>query len=147
MTTPKKEFSGGNVDYYLLNIAEPKRLPPYMVECEDIIEALNMTFAEGNVLKSLWRSCNMRVHGHGKRGQDDFGVYDGDKVAYYGARVQVQRIRLRVAHEKALLPVVAPILDPGLNIPSVGALLRTGVKEQRAVFPKLNPDVFKGDKA
>lgn len=87
------ELSGGDVNYYLLDIKEPKRLAPYMAECEDIIEALEMTFAEGNVLKALWRSCNMRVHGHGKRGQDMNGIYDGDKIAYYGERIKVQRQR------------------------------------------------------
>ena len=91
--TELKEFSGGDVNYYLLEIPEPKRLAPYTAECEDLIEALEMTFAEGNVFKALWRSCNMRAHGHGKRGQDDQGVYDGDKIAYYGERVKQYRKR------------------------------------------------------
>jgi hypothetical protein len=92
-TDPRMEFSGNDVNYYLLEIKDPKRLAPYTAECEDIIEALGMTFAEGNVLKALWRSCNMRVHGHGKRGQDAAGAYDGDKIAYYGKRIQAQRKR------------------------------------------------------
>ncbi len=95
------EFSGLNVNYYLLDIKDPKRLAPYQCECEDIIEALGMSFAEGNVFKALWRSCNMRQHGVGKRGQDDAGVYDGEKVKYYGERVYVQRVRLKKAAEKS----------------------------------------------
>jgi hypothetical protein len=93
LMTPPGELSGGDVNYYLLEITEPKRMKPSIVECEDIIEALQMTFAEGNVLKALWRSCAMRVRGHGKRGADDHGVYDGDKIAYYGDRIRVQRVR------------------------------------------------------
>lgn len=91
--SPAGEFSGGDVNYYLLKVDNPKRLSPYECEAEDIIEALNMTFAEGNVFKALWRSCAMRVRGHGKAGQDEHGVYDGDKIAYYGERVKVQRRR------------------------------------------------------
>lgn len=89
----EEELSGGDVNYYLLDITDPKRLAPCKVEAEDIIEALGMTFAEGNVFKALWRSCAKRVRGHGKRGTDDDGVYDGDKIAYYGARIKVQRRR------------------------------------------------------
>ncbi len=88
-----KEFSGGDNNYWLLNITDPKRLAPYQVECEDIIEALEMTFAEGTILKALWRSCNLRANGNGKRGQDDAGIYDGDKIEYYGNRVKAQRHR------------------------------------------------------
>lgn len=87
------EASGGDVNYYLLEINEPKRLDPYKVECEDIIEKLELTFAEGNVLKAIWRSAAKRVFGHAKRGTDDEGIYDGDKIAYYGERVKVQRRR------------------------------------------------------
>lgn len=97
-TKDNNELSGGDVNYYLLEIKDPKRLAPYTAECEDIIEALELTFAEGNVLKALWRSANMRKHGHGKRGQDMDGIYDGDKIAYYGQRVQAQRQRKVAQH-------------------------------------------------
>lgn len=90
---PTNELSGGDVNYYLLDIEDPKRLTPYKCEAEDIIEALEMTFAEGNVFKALWRSCAMRVRGHGKQGQDAGGVYDGDKISYYGERIKLQRRR------------------------------------------------------
>lgn len=92
--TPKLELSGNDVNYYIVGIPNPKRLPPCKVECEDLIEALGMTFAEGTILKALFRSCNLRQHGLGKQGQEnDGGVYDGDKIAYYGKRVKVQRRR------------------------------------------------------
>lgn len=115
---PPGELSGGNVNYYLLKIDDPKRLRPYEAEAEDIIEALEMTFAEGNVFKALWRSCAMRVRGHGKRGADDHGVYDGDKIDYYGGRVKVQRHRkaktAKVQREAtaSTFSVPRPPLDP-----------------------------------
>lgn len=94
------ELSGGDVNYYLLDIMDPKRLKSYTCEAEDIIEALGMTFAEGNVFKALWRSCAMRVRGHGKQGADKEGIYDGDKIAYYGERIKVQRRRKSKRSEK-----------------------------------------------
>ena len=98
----KPEFSGGNVDYYRVHIAQPKRpeVPAYTVECEDIIEALNMTFAEGCAFKAIWRSAAARTLGLKKQGQDEHGVYDAEKVTYYGQAMLRQRKRL-AAKEKA----------------------------------------------
>jgi hypothetical protein len=95
----RNEFSGGDVNYYLAEVKEPKRLQPYTAECEDIIEVLQMTFAEGEAFKAIWRSCNKRAHGHGKRGQDVNGVYDGDKIAHYGDSIKRSRRRLKNASE------------------------------------------------
>ncbi len=96
----KVEFTGGNVNYYLVNIKDPKRLQPYEAEAEDIIEALGMTFAEGCAFKAIWRSCAMRTLGHMKKGQDQFGVYDAEKVQYYGGRMLAQRTKLKVAADQ-----------------------------------------------
>lgn len=90
------EKSGGNVNYYVLNVDNPKRLPPYMAEAEDIIESLGMTFAEGCAFKALWRSCASRTLGLHKEGQDKEGVYDAEKIVYYGQRIVAQRKRLVV---------------------------------------------------
>lgn len=83
------EHSGGNVNYYLAEIPHPKRLAPYVAECEDIIEALNMTFAEGSAFKAIWRSCAERTLGKLKRGGDS--VRDAEKVIYYGGRMLAVR--------------------------------------------------------
>lgn len=90
----KPEKSGGDVNYYVVDIAEPKRFAPYKAECEDIIEALGMTFAEGNAFKAIWRSCAARTLGLHKGDQDVHGVYDAEKVVYAGQRMLVQRKRL-----------------------------------------------------
>lgn len=85
------EKSGGDCNYWLLNITEPKRLAPYECEAEDIIEALGMTFAEGCAFKAIWRSCIARTLGKYKEGMDKHGVYDAEKVKYYGQRMLAQR--------------------------------------------------------
>lgn len=83
------EKTGGNVNYYVVDILEPKRLKPYVAECEDIIEALKMNFAEGCAFKAIWRSCAARTLGKLKAGGD--AVYDAEKVVYYGQRMVEQR--------------------------------------------------------
>lgn len=88
-----EEFSGHDVNYYLVDIDAPKRLAPYTAECEDIIEALGMTFAEGCAFKAIWRSCAARTLGLAKKGQDPAGVYDAQKVQYYGGRMLAQRMK------------------------------------------------------
>lgn len=100
----KGEFSGGSVDYYKLFIAEPANLPdPYTCECEDIIEALGMTFSEACVFKGVWRSCAARTLGKYKDGMDVDGVYDAEKMEYYSRRTVVQRKRKRAARRAAVL--------------------------------------------
>ena len=85
--------TGKDVNYYLVDVPDPKRLPPYTAECEDIIEVLGMTFAEGNAFKAIWRSCAARTLGLLKPGHDSEGIYDAEKTVYYGGRMVVQRKR------------------------------------------------------
>ena len=89
------KLTGGNVNYYLVNIDDPKRLAPYQAEAEDIIEALGMTFAEGCAFKAIWRSCAARTLGVVKEGMDANGVYDAEKVVYYGSRMLATRKKLK----------------------------------------------------
>ena len=72
-------------NYYQVDIARPvdPESAPYLAECADIIEALNMTFNEGEAFKALWRLAAAR-QGRAKAGGNP--VYDADKVAHYGAR-------------------------------------------------------------
>lgn len=88
----EKEFTGGSVDYYKVEITNPTTAEnlPYMAECNDIIEALNMNYAEGNAFKAIWRSCASRALGKSKKGYDD-GKYDAEKVVFFGGRMVEQR--------------------------------------------------------
>lgn len=78
--------------YYRVDVAEPisPEVQPYTAECADIIEALGMTFNEGEAFKALWRLAAAR-QGRGKPGAAP--QYDADKVAHYGARVAAQTKR------------------------------------------------------
>lgn len=83
-TSSDDQSSGGDNDYWVASIDNPKRLDPYSAECEDLIEYFQMTFAEGNAFKALWRKGMDRV-AKGKPG--DTPLRNAEKVAYYGARM------------------------------------------------------------
>lgn len=80
----QKELCGGDNNYWLLAVEDPKRLDPYVVEAEDLIEHLELNFAEATVLKSIWRLAKLR-QGLGKPGSSP--LYEAEKVEYYGKRV------------------------------------------------------------
>jgi len=105
----KGEFTGGNVNYYLVDIKQPKRLDPYKAEAEDIIEALGMTFAEGCAFKAIWRSCAARSLGVLKAGMDAHGVYDAEKVKYYSERMLAQRQKIAAEAASDLVSLVVEV--------------------------------------
>lgn len=76
-------------NYYQVEVATPidPTSTPYVAECADIIEALNMTFNEGEAFKAIWRLAAAR-QGRGKPGNKP--EYDADKAAHYGARIAAQ---------------------------------------------------------
>ncbi|SOL37504.1 hypothetical protein [Yersinia phage fPS-86] len=82
-------YTGGSSDYYqvtITNTTTPAR-PAYIAECNDIIEALGMNFAEGNAFKALWRRAAQRTLGLRKAGAKDDGLYDAEKVEFFGKRL------------------------------------------------------------
>lgn len=89
--TEVPEYTGGSVDYYKVEVKNPTTASePYMAECNDIIEALGMNYAEGNAFKALWRRAAHRTLGKKKAGAKDDGLYDAEKVAFFGARLVEQ---------------------------------------------------------
>jgi hypothetical protein len=76
------EHSGHNVNYYSVPIPHPKRpeRAPYIFEVEDLIQALNLNFHEGTILKSLVRSATERELGLVKRGGDS--IRDAEKMVH-----------------------------------------------------------------
>ena len=84
------EYTGGSSSYYTIHIANPttEGRPAYDAECNDIIEALGMNYAEGNAFKALWRRAAARK-GMRKKGYDN-GLYDAEKVEFFGKRLIVQ---------------------------------------------------------
>lgn len=91
-SNPVNPLVGGKLSgdhYYRVAVSAPiaAELPPYTAECSDIIEALNMTFNEGEAFKAIWRLAAAR-QGRGKPGNEP--QYDADKAAHYGGRIAVQ---------------------------------------------------------
>ena len=86
---PESEYTGGSSNYYKVFVQNPTTLTePYEAECNDIIEALKMTFAEGNAFKAIWRKAKAR-QGVQKKGYDN-GLYDSEKVVFFGERMVVE---------------------------------------------------------
>lgn len=86
------EYTGLSVSYYKVRINHPTEIKePYDAECNDIIEALGMSFAEGNVFKAIWRRCAARS-GKAKKGYTD-GRYDAEKILFFAQRILTQEHR------------------------------------------------------
>lgn len=85
-------YTGGSSSYYTVEVknATTPGAPAYTAECNDIIEALGMNFAEGNAFKALWRRAAQRTLGLRKAGAKDDGLYDAEKVEFFGARLVAQ---------------------------------------------------------
>lgn len=93
-----QEYTGGSVSYYKVGITSPTSGgEPYIAECNDIIEALGMSYAEGNAFKAIWRRCAARTLGKAKAGYKD-GLYDAEKVVFFGQRM-VEQAKLETANE------------------------------------------------
>ena len=94
--TEADEYTGSSVSYYKLKVDNPTTIEyPYEVECNDIIEALDMNYAEGNAFKGLWRRCAARKFGLKKKGYDN-GLYDAEKVVFFGERLVEQSKTVKV---------------------------------------------------
>lgn len=89
--TTAPEYTGGSVSYYRVAVTKPTNpnLAPYIAECNDIIEALGMNYAEGNAFKAIWRRAAAQNLGLAKQGYKD-GLYDAEKVEFFGGRMVVQ---------------------------------------------------------
>jgi hypothetical protein len=85
-TEPKKEDSGFSCDYYRVGITHPmtKEQIPYIAECGDIMEALNMTYAEANMFKAIWRTAAARTLGLEKAGNTT--LRDAEKIKFFAER-------------------------------------------------------------
>lgn len=83
-----EEHTGGSSSYYTVEIKNPTTpySLTYTAECNDIIEALGMTFAEGNAFKAIWRTAAAR---QGKKKKGNNAVYDAEKVVFFGERMLV----------------------------------------------------------
>lgn len=95
------EYSGSNANYYKVEIKDPttEGVQPYTAECNDIIEALGMNYAEGNAFKAIWRRAAQFTLGKVKAGAKEDGLYDAQKVEFFGKRLVVQSERRKAVKE------------------------------------------------
>lgn len=83
--TAAPEYTGGSSSYYKVSVQNPvSKGEPYTVECQDVIEALGMSFSEGNIFKAIWRICAAK-NGKAKKGYED-SVYDLEKIIFFAQR-------------------------------------------------------------
>ena len=75
--------TGGSVNYYTI-VVDPLNKAAYTAECGDIIDALQLTFSEANIVKEIWRTANARL-GNGKPGNTEKRA--AEKIAYYANRI------------------------------------------------------------
>jgi len=88
LKTEEQEHTGGSVNYYKVEVKSPTTFDqPYRAECNDIIEALDMNYAEGNAFKAIWRRCAER-QGKKKKGNNTF--YDAEKIVFFAQRILEQ---------------------------------------------------------
>jgi hypothetical protein len=81
------EDSGSHCEYYHCPVTHPQnpnQAEPYIANCEDIIQALGLTFDEGCEFKSIWR------RGRGRQGfkkAESTALRDAIKAVHYAGRV------------------------------------------------------------
>lgn len=81
----EQPLSGGSNDYWKVRVDAPvSGGDAYTAECNDLIEALQMTYAEGNVLKAVWRHALAR-RGIGKQGNTQ--KYEAEKAEFFAKRL------------------------------------------------------------
>lgn len=81
----QEEDSGGSCDYYRVKVYKPTTAEhPYVAECNDVIEELDMTYAEANIFKEIWRTAAARTLGKKKAGHTN--VRGAEKVLFFAKR-------------------------------------------------------------
>ena len=86
------EHTGGHSSYYDVTIEtwtnpEHQRDEPVTICCNDIIEALDMNYAQGNAFKALWRIAAAK---QGKLKKGNTTLYDAEKVDFFSDRILLQ---------------------------------------------------------
>lgn len=77
--------SGGSCDYYKAPIENPTTATDkYIAECNDIIEALDMTYAEANMFKEIWRTAAARTLG--KKKANHTSKRGAEKIIFFAER-------------------------------------------------------------
>lgn len=73
-----EEHTGGSSSYYDLKLGSTT------IKCLDIIEGLDMSYNEGNILKAVWRIAAAK---QGKKKKGNNMYYDSEKIVFFGERL------------------------------------------------------------
>lgn len=73
-----EEHTGGSSSYYDIELGGST------IRCLDVIEALDMSYNEGNILKAVWRIAAAK-QGKTKKGNNMH--YDAEKIVFFGERL------------------------------------------------------------
>lgn len=85
------EDSGGSCDYYKVPITHPTTAKKgYIAECNDVIEALDMSYAEANMFKEIWRTAAARTLGKLKAGHNE--IRGAEKIEFFSARNKILKL-------------------------------------------------------
>ena len=57
------------------------------IRCLDVIEALDMSYNEGNIFKAVWRIAAAK---QGKTKKGNNMLYDAEKIEFFGQRLVVE---------------------------------------------------------
>lgn len=80
-----EEDTGTDANYYQAKINNPNRADePYIAECSDIIEALDMNFNEGEAFKAIWR---MAAERKGMKKAGNSALRDATKILHFARRI------------------------------------------------------------
>jgi len=73
-----EEHTGGSSSNYDLKVGDTT------IKCLDIIEGLDMSYNEGNILKAVWRIAAAK---QGKKKKGNNMYYDSEKIVFFGERL------------------------------------------------------------
>ena len=85
------EDSGLSCNYYVVEIKHPwSKREPYLAECGDIMEALDMSMAECNVFKELWRRAAAR---QGKKKKGNTSLRGAEKIKFFSDLIYAKELQ------------------------------------------------------
>ena len=82
-TIKQLESSGSSSSYYSVIVDCPLFLDPYVAECGDISNALELNIQEVNIFKEIWRTAAAR-QGRGKEGHSN--IRAAEKIKFFADR-------------------------------------------------------------
>ena len=80
----KQVLTGGSSSYYSVEVTNG-RGQRYVAECIDLLEAVDFTYSELNVIKAIWRSAAARTLNISKIGLT--AKYDAEKILFFCSRI------------------------------------------------------------